>query len=99
MVPLQPFLCRRPIVVLSALCFCVKNKTDSDPGVVMFKDIAFGAESMGFDSRPGQIRHSVPITAATSSERCCAGAEPRSYIPPLVIRFDIIREYDENLIF
>ena len=30
LVPSQPFPCRRPIVVLSALCFCVKNKTDSD---------------------------------------------------------------------
>ena len=54
----------------------------------MVKDIAIDAEGFGFDSRAGQVGHSV--AKGLTPLRRFFGAELRRWTPPLVTRFGVV---------
>ena len=63
---------------------------------VVVTNIAFDAGGLGFDSRAGQIGHSVVNGSPPKkscdifSELCCPGTKPRRWISALVTRFGVI---------
>ena len=78
-------------------------KAIHQPDGFVVKDIASGAGSHGFDSRPGQIGTVLPTACHrcdVSSKMCCPDVKPRRWSPPLVTRFVITRRVlvNEDLI-